>query len=507
MAKKPNILFILSDDQGAWAMHCSGNADIQTPSLDALASRGTRFDDFFCVSPVCSPARASIFTGTIPSVHGVQDWIHGGNVTLSEHKILQGNPKFAHEQEAIRYLDGMTTFVDVLHDAGYRCALSGKWHLGDSVHPQHGFERWFTIARGGCPYYQADLIRNGEIFYDGRYVTDSITDDAIANIEDYAKEDEPFYLSIHYTAPHSPWTAKNHPKEYLNLYKDCPFDSLPRLPLHPWLSPASPYKQGEEGRLENLRGYFAAITAMDAGIGRILEKLEELHLAQDTIVIFTSDNGMNMGHHGIWGKGNGTFPQNMYDSSVKIPFILSWPGHVDQGKVNRELFSHYDIFPTLIDLLSLPVPEDCQKLPGSSFASLFKQGAENVTSNRPVVVFDEYGPVRMIRTKNFKYVMRIPYGPDELYSLKEDPDETTNLFEDAMYANVRKELRSELTSWFANYVDPKRDASHECNTGYGQLCKVGVESKGLQVFVEEKEYRECVSHMVDTLVKPKDLQP
>ena len=149
--------------------------------------------------------------------------------------------------------------------------------------------------------------------------------------------------------------------------------SLPGLRLHrhagsslPSLAGLHlPHGQGER-RKELLRGYYAAITAMDHQIGRLLDRLEELGLAEDTIVIFTSDNGMNLGQHGIWGKGNGTFPQNMYDSSVKVPFIASWPGHFAQGAVCSELFSHYDILPTLCDLCGLPV-HTRQALPGRSF--------------------------------------------------------------------------------------------------------------------------------------------
>ena len=152
MKSRPNLLFLLSDDQGAWALGCAGNQEIQTPALDSIAENGMRFDDFYCVSPVCSPARASILSGTIPSVHGVQDWLRGGNLNMAEFPELQGDPLYASEHTAIPYLQDMTCFTDVLAENGYVCALSGKWHLGDSIHPQHGFSRWFTIARGGCAY-------------------------------------------------------------------------------------------------------------------------------------------------------------------------------------------------------------------------------------------------------------------------------------------------------------------------------------------------------------------
>jgi arylsulfatase A-like enzyme len=142
---------------------------------------------------------------------------------------------------------------------------------------------------------------------------------------------------------------------------------------------------------------------MDQQIGKIIERLEELGIRQNTLLVFTSDNGMNMGHHGIWGKGNGTFPQNMYDTAVKVPFIMSQPGQIPQGMTCDHLLSHYDFMPTLLDYLNLEIPE-INKLPGNSFASILKDKA--VEERECVVVCDEYGPVRMIRTKEWKYVHR-----------------------------------------------------------------------------------------------------
>lgn len=504
MKQRPNIMFIISDDQGAWALGSAGNTEIQTPNLDALAQSGIRFDNFFCVSPVCSPARASIFTGTIPSAHGVQDWLRGGNLDMASFPQLRGQPLYASEHRAIPYLQDMTAFTDVLAKEGYTCALSGKWHLGDSVHPQHGFTRWHTIARGGCAYYHPDLVKDGEVYTDDRYITDLITEDALQNLDDFAQSQEPFYLSVHYTAPHSPWDPANHPKEFLDLYRDCPFESVPNEPVHPWLSPGAPYKPGEAGRRENLTGYYAAISAMDAGIGRLLDRLRQTGLSENTIVLFTSDNGMNMGHHGIWGKGNGTFPQNMYDSSVKIPFLAAWPGHIPAGVVSDHMLSHYDVFPTLMEYLGIHA-ETKQPLPGSSFAGILR--GEKLAEEHPVVVFDEYGPVRMIRTKTWKYVCRLPYGPDELYNLAEDPDEKRNLIDEDAAAPEKERLRGELTAWFASWVDPNVDASRECNTGYGQLCRPGVYSQGAPVFSEEKSYRQAIRKAIDNLEQTSGEQP
>ena len=474
MAKKPNIVFILSDDQGPWAMHCAGNEELQTPNLDRIADNGMRFDNFFCASPVCSPARASLMTGTIPSAHGVLDWLRGGNLD-GERFAEQGRQDpyggYVNEHKPIQYLAGKLTYTDVLAQNGYTCALSGKWHMGDSVTPQHGFQYWYTIGRGGCCYYHPDIVENGGITnMHGHYVTDLITDKALEFLDTLSEQENPFYLSVHYTAPHSPWGAEHHPKEFIDLYEDCPFDSIPDVPDHPHMTTGPVY--GTPERKIRLRGDFAAITAMDRGIGRILDALEQKGLSEDTIVIFTADNGMNMGHHGIWGKGNGTIPMNMFDTSVKVPFLASYPKEIPAGTVCSQMVSAYDFFPTLIDFLHLDRSQ-LVNLPGKSFAGALRGAAEE-NPDRNVVVFDEYGPVRMIRSRRFKYVHVYPYGPDEFYDLEQDPDELHNRIDDPAFEQQVLAMRREMELWFNRYADPNIDGSREGVTGYGQLCSPGV---------------------------------
>jgi len=475
--RKLNVIFILADDQGAWALGCAGNREIHTPNLDRLASEGMRFDHFFCTSPVCSPARASIFTGRIPSQHGVLDWLRSGNVEREALDAeLQEHPAFRGETKAIQYLEGQTAYTEILAQHGFCCGLSGKWHLGDSATPQKGFHHWFTIARGGCDYDQPDVVRNGKIQFESRYVTDLITEDALRWLDD-RDETAPFYLSVHYTAPHSPWDREQHPQDIYALYEDCPFHSVPEEPPNPWQIDSCPHGEGEK-RKELLRGYYTAITAMDKGIGEIVRRVEQLGIRDETMIIFMSDNGMNLGHHGIWGKGNGTFPQNMYDTSVKVPAIFSHPGHIPAGKVCSELISQYDIFPTLLDYLD--IEHDMVGLPGTSFAPLLR-GAEQ-PGRDDVVVFDEYGPVRMIRTREWKYVHRYPYGPHELFDLSNDPDEKQNLIEDAGKETIVTHLRAELQNWFVRYADQAFDGTREPVTGFGQLNWAGPRGRGTQAF-------------------------
>lgn len=482
--RRPNIVFILSDDQGAWAMNCAGNSDLITPNLDRLANEGIRFENFFCVSPVCSPARASLLTGRIPSQHGVHDWICKGNID-------DENGKFGYhgKDRPIEYLEGLPGYTEYLAQSGYNCGISGKWHLGDSGHPQKGYSYWYTHAFGGGHYYDYQVFENGELKNRDNYVTYQFTDKAIDYIENHKNDEKPFYLDIHYTAPHSPWEKEQHPEDIWKLYDNCDFKAAPDLPLHEWqrhfFSKDNPYTP--EKRREFLQGYYTAITAMDKSIGRIIDKLEAEGLRENTVIIFTADNGMCMGHHGVWGKGNGTFPLNMYDSSVKVPFIISCPGLIPQGRIEKNLYSHYDVFPTLLDYTGVANPV-ADELPGTSFAPLLRNEIKDkdIDTGSNIVIFDEYGPVRMIRNKDWKYIHRLPYGPHELYDLVNDPDEKNNLINEVAYADQADHMRGMLQDWFCKYVNPQRDGSHEPVTGDGQLNLAGPAGKGRHAFSQKQ---------------------
>lgn len=472
--RHPNILFILTDDQGPWAMGCAGNAEIRTPNLDRLADTGTRFTDFFCTSPVCSPARASILTGRIPSQHGVHDWLREGNSSTDYEKGIK----------PVEYLEGQTGYTDLLAQDGYSCSLSGKWHLGDADHAQKGYTSWDVHARGGGPYYHAPMIRDGKPYEAEGYVTDVISDNALGFLSAGLQDSAPFYLGVHYTAPHSPWSRDNHPEELFDdYYNNCPFDSVPRdLSPAAWVRAMPNPVTDEETRRIFLSGYFAAVTAMDANVGRLLDWLEENGLRENTLVCFTSDNGMNMGHHGVYGKGNATFPQNMYEESVKVPCIVSQPGRVPAGAIRPEMASHYDWMPTILEYIGIDNP-GAGRLPGHSFAPLLTGGT--CEGNDFVVIYEEYGPVRMIRTRDWKYIHRYPYGPHELFHLAEDPGETRNLQEDQEHQARLWELRAALESWFRKYVDPELDGAHQGVTGRGQLCRLGSATAGRTAFYPE----------------------
>ena len=443
--ERTNVVFVLTDDQGIWAAGCYGNPEIRTPNIDRLASEGMRFDRFFVATPVCSPSRATLLTGRIPSQHGVHDWIREGNVG----------------RNAAEYVENEVCYTDVLVEHGWTCGISGKWHLGASQISQHGFSHWYVHQKGGGPYYNAPMVRDGKLIDEPGYVTDKITDDALEFLSVHAHEENPFYLSVHYTAPHSPWDC--HPQDVVDSYDECPFESCPQETKHPW---ATSLTDRCLGNREMLKGYFAAVTAMDTNVGRILDKLDQLGARENTLVVFVSDNGYSCGHHGFWGKGNGTSPRNMYENSIRVPFIVSHPKRIPADRVQEAMVSAYDFMPTLLEYLGLPIPTG-RDIAGQSFLPTLL--GEKDEAREHVVIYDEYGGTRMLRTKEWKYVHRYPDGPDELWDLVNDPDERHNLVGDRAQVSRILEMRRMLEEWFARYADPDADGVKQDVTGLGQL--------------------------------------
>jgi arylsulfatase A-like enzyme len=319
------------------------------------------------------------------------------------------------------------------------------------------------------PYYDAPMVDGDRPCTVPGYLSDVLADTACAFVRDEAAQAAPFWLSLGFTAPHYPW-IDSHPKEFTDLYRDCAFESCPDEPPHPWFTGGkAELSKGHRERRESLIGYFAAVSAMDAAIGRVLDAIEREGLTRSTLVVFMSDNGMNCGHHGIWGKGNGTRPQNMYDTSIKVPCIVSQPGRIPAGRVSHALLSGYDVFPTLVDYLDISYDAGRDK-PGRSFRSALDD--LTLAEREPIVVFDEYGPVRMIRTAQWKYVHRYPEGPHELFDLASDPGERANLVDRPSARTTVDAMKARLEDWFRRYVDPHRDGVDKGVTGCGQLGRV-----------------------------------
>lgn len=472
----PNVLFILSDDQGAWALGAAGNDEIHTPHLDELARTGTRFERFYCASPVCSPARASLLTSQAPSQHGVHDWIAAGH----------------HGPDGADFLAGRALVTDELAGVGYRCGLSGKWHLGASDRPRAGFVHWYAHASGGSGYYDAPMIRDdGPVERAPGYLTDVLADDAIDFIESEAERDEPFWASLHFTAPHSPW-KDNHPRSHVDRYDDCEFRTCPQEPPHPWLRyhpDGYPTQRGEDLRAA-LQGYYGAITAMDEAIGRVLAVLKSRDLRSSTLVVFTSDNGFNCGHHGVWGKGNGTYPQNMYESSVTVPAIFSQPGRVVSDQVIRTPATAYDLAPTIVDWVGhAEITFDSS--PGRSLAPLLAGTGDG--EQPPVVVVDEYGPTRMIRDGDWKLVRYGPAAAPSLFDLDRDPQERTDVA--SRHPDIVARLTQSLESWFATYAHPDHDGDRPDVAGFGQLAPLESDRRPSFAEPHETTYEQTVDRI------------
>ncbi len=201
--------------------------------------------------------------------------------------------------------------------------------------------------------------------------------------------------------------------------------------------------------------YSALVTGVDANVGRIVERLEQLGLRENTLIVFTADQGHNCGHHGIWGKGNSTLPLNMYDTSLHIPHIWNHPGRIKPGLTPDPMVSSYDLYPTMLDYLGVPDPGDAKRF-GHSFAP-FVRGERPRWNNE---LYFEYQYVRGIRTGNLKYIERTREWPSEMYDLESDPDERKNVIDDPKHARQLKALQARLHDYFRKAGAPPLDQWH-----------------------------------------------
>ena len=434
--ERPNILFILSDDQGPWAMNCAGTPELKTPNLDGLATSGIRFENFFCASPVCSPARASILTGQMPSQHGVQDFLRAGN-----------SASLPSDGRTIQYLEGRTTYVEILADNGYDCGLSGKWHLGDSATPQAGFDFWNVHATGAGDYYSAPMFREGVAYSADGYVSDVITDNAIGYLNSQLVSGTPFSLNVHFTAPHAPWGREQHPPElYEGYFTNGSFESVRWDPIHP----AHLAKKGSSGsigrgadeRRELLSGYFSAITAMDSNIGRLIGWLERNDLRDNTLVIFSADHGEGSGHHRMILKGF------FEEESWAVPLVISQRSTLSGSRSDSShLISGVDISATICDYAGAP------PLPHASIATSlrpFLEGSNDIPW-REYVVGENRSSIA-IRDEEFKSIL---YDSSErrLYHLADDPLETRDLVNESGFEHI-KESHGNYLAEYAESVVP-----------------------------------------------------
>ncbi len=427
--KRPNVIMFMTDDHGAWATGAYGCGGMNTPNIDELARTGVKFTRAFACTPVCSPSRMTYMTGRVPSTHGVQDWIV---------------PKDSFGPTTMRFLDGHPTYSEVLAANGYNLGMVGKWHMGDDDKAQRGFTYWATIPGGGGPYKDQTFIRNGEKVLKPGHKTDAVGDFALEFI-DHQTAEKPFYLLVPFYAPHTPFDYQ--PEAYRKPFEKSQFSCFPRTPMHKWQNKGLAKMHGNE---EAFRSYSALITGADHNIGRILQRLKDKGLRDDTLVIFTADQGWNAGHHGVWGKGNGTWPFNMYEESLRVPLIWNHPARIKPGTVETGMVSSYDYFPTILDYVGVKAQED-PKRAGRSYLPLL-EGKRIRWRDR---LFFEYANVRGLRTETMKYVERTSEFPSELYDLEKDPGETRNVLSDAKYEMQLAALRKELAGYFEKLGAPK----------------------------------------------------
>lgn len=447
-ADKPNILFICTDDQGAWTTGFSGNKDAHTPNLDRLRREGAWLTNSLIVTPVCSPSRAATLTSRYSSETGIYDWIKPAET--------HGLP------------ENMLTWPQMLQKAGYKTGLVGKWHVGHTAehHPtKRGYGYFMGLLKGGCATKNPTLEKDGqEQAFEG-LAEDIFTDHALSFIEQHRAE--PFALSLHFRAPHTAYLpVRDEDLEHIDGQKLT-------LPEYPDLDVTK--------TRNNMRAYLASVACVDRNVGRVLKLLDDLKLADNTLVIFTSDHGYNVGQHGIWHKGNATWMlnkvpakewpnippanrPNMFDTSLRLPTVVRWPGCIKPGSTISQTVTNLDWFPTLCAVAEASVPEN-MVLRGRSIVPLLD--GKPVTWNNDY--FGEYNmrngattAMRCYRTPEWKLMIDFANpGRSELYHLSVDPEETKNLAksDDPEVRRVRANLEAKLRAKMSELGDSEEKAT------------------------------------------------
>ena len=480
---RPNILFIFSDDHGAQTISAYGSNRNRTPAIDRLAQEGMRFANAFCGNSICSPSRATILTGLHSHVTG-----HTSNERIFDNRAA--------------------TFPELLQTAGYRTGLIGKWHL--NVEPQ-GFDFWDILINQGT-YYNPDMIRNGEFHKETGYTTDILTDLTIDWLKANGDTGRPFLLMSQHKTPHRGWDPA---LRHLQLYED---ESLPEPPtlfddwshrssahtharmsiakdlwpgdLHlermSWqLNPAQEavwdsfhVPRNKAFRDANLSGealvrwkyqrnakdYLRCVAALDEGIGRLLTFLDSTGLANNTIVIYSSDQGWFLGEHGMFDK------RWMYEESFRMPFIVRWPGVVKPGSVNSDLVQNIDFAPTLLAAARVPVPGSMQ---GRSLVPLL-QGRRPADWRRSLYYqfYEDRGAHNVPRhagVRTDRYALMHFYRLDEweMFDLAKDPLQIRSVADDPAYRPVRDSLEREMRRLAARFrvtaaADSEYDGFEDC---------------------------------------------
>lgn len=458
---RPNILFIMTDDHAAHAISAYGSRVNETPHMDRIANEGMRFDRCFVVNSICTPSRATILTGKYSHKNGV--------------------PVFN------RFDGSQPTVAKYLQAAGYHTGMFGKWHLGSDP---TGFKEWTVLPGQGLYFDPAFLTPTGRLVVKG-YVSDIVTDMTIDFLERRPK-DKPFFLMSHHKAPHRSWEP--HPKhkamfanrvipEPPTLHDDYAtrtdalkenrqrvFDDMTRRDLklvppddlrgparNQWLNQRPTEVEIEvNGVKKTLRGeelnkwkyqrymqdYLACVQSVDDNIGRLLDWLDANGLRENTVVIYTSDQGFFLGDHGMYDK------RFMYEESLKMPFLIRWPKVIKAGSVQDEMIINTDFTPTFMDMAGLKTPKDMQ---GRSIVPLLK-GKHPWTWRESMYYRYYHDPgdhnTRAhygVRTLTHKLIYYWKKDQWEMFDLVRDPQELRNVYNEPSEQRTVAKLKKELS--------------------------------------------------------------
>ncbi len=454
--RKPNIVFIMTDDHAAHAMSCYGSRINKTPNLDRLAKEGMKFTNCFCTNSICAPSRATILTGKYSHLNGVIN-------------------------NAVAFEGRQQTFPKLLQQAGYETALIGKWHL---ISDPTGFDYW-NILPGQGEYHNPEFIEMGRrAKYDG-YVTDIITDKCIEWLMN-REGDKPFCLLYHHKAPHRHWQPD---EKHTAMYEDADIP-VPQTFDDDWSS-RSPAAHQQEMTIEHhlvdrdlkveppaglsgpalkrwkyqryIKDYLRCIASVDDNVGRFLDYLDKAGLTDNTVVIYTSDQGFFLGDHGWFDK------RFMYEESLRMPLLVRYPPLIRPGSINTDIVLNIDFAPTLVDLAGAPAPADMQ---GYSIRPLLRGRTPTDWRRSMYYHYYEYPGWHSVkrhygvRTQRYK-LMHFYYDIDawELYDLQSDPDELQNVYDKPTYAQVVNNLKAELRRLQHLYGDSDESAQHFVKEG------------------------------------------
>lgn len=444
----PNILFIMTDDQRQDAMSAYGNRILGTPNMDRIAASGVRFTESFVTNSLCAPSRASLLTGLYSHAHGV---------------ITNGGGPAYYNQPGLR--DDQQTFVQLLRQAGYHTALVGKWHMRSGP---SGFDQWVIFPSQGV-YQDPDMIasvkdvpRSEGVRLRFRGHADDVVGDLALEYLRNRPRDRPFCLLYQFKSPHRAWIpAERHAHAFDDVDVPLPRTFEDRLAGKPealraaemaiadmldfrdrGVDPSLPVEQRKRLNLEHLvKNYYRVLLSVDENVGRVLDALDAEGSAENTIVVYTSDNGFFLGEYGLFDK------RLMYEPSIRVPLLVRFPARVTPDVDTTHMVLNIDVAPTLLELAGVPVP---QWMHGRSLVPLLL-GEERPWRDAFLYEYYEYPAEhcvrknRGVRTSRWKLIHFWEQPEEwELYDLSEDPDETRNLAEDRRYAGVRRELQARL---------------------------------------------------------------